>query len=218
MQSCFTNYFATISFFKLLLIVLFLLISPGCSYYRVPNQQFIRNCPNCNKINYLREKKALNHWLYRVVPRHRSQIRWYDIGHWTFWMLFGNDNDGIFGESKTGPYQQVRRNNVNKAISWWVRNPFHNFTNYTIGSGSKNCSELIILGINSKKIALFEYNKRAKYNFYGPGSSILIALHGFKPYISIQKYLPKESNFQFYLGWRKRDNFGAKCLIRRNYK
>lgn len=44
------------------------------------------------------QQTALSHWLYRFIPRHRSQIYWYDFGHWISWALFGNDDHGIFSE------------------------------------------------------------------------------------------------------------------------
>ncbi len=211
--------FATISFFKLLLKGFFLsclIISiSGCAHYKVCTQKFVEHSPNPLSIReesekHENKKDAAAQRLYRVVPRHRCQIKRYDVGHWLTWMLFGNDNDGIFGEFSHRPYKLNCKNNFKKALSWWIRNPLHNFTFYTIGSAHCVNSKFTILNINRYGICCFHYDPVAKHTFGGPGSSLFIGLHGWKPFFSLRLDYSKRLTSQYYLGWRNRGNFGFK--------
>ncbi|MFQ5728962.1 MAG: hypothetical protein ACE5GN_01205 [Waddliaceae bacterium] len=203
--------FATIPFFRPLLKIFFLssllLLMCGCAPYRVCTHRFLRNSPDQGG----NQKNALSHGLYQVVPRHRCQIKGYDVGHWFTWVLFGNDDDGIFGESSHKPYRPNRKNNVNKAIAWWFRNPLHNFTFYAIGSAHRTNSEFALLNVNRRGVFAFHYDPISKNNFGGSGTSFFFALHGGKPYISLRLKYANNLFGEFYLGWRQRGNFGIKC-------
>jgi hypothetical protein len=39
------------------------------------------------------------------------------------WALFGNDEDGIYGDRYWNPEQEK---SIWRAVRWWFRNPFHN--------------------------------------------------------------------------------------------
>ena len=58
-------------------------------------------------------------------------LRWLDIG----WALFGNDDDGYFGDDK---WRGGREKTLWLAILWWFRNPFHNLFFYVIGVADRD--------------------------------------------------------------------------------
>lgn len=208
---------ATFSFFQPVLFLLFILFSlfflSGCMSYKKCPHHFISEHPTPKETST--EHKTLSHPIYRIVPRHRSQIYWYDLPHWTTWMLFGNDNDGIFGESQKHPYCPTQKNNLGKAIRWWIRNPLHNFTFYTIGNGDKPNNEFIFLRFNRNEFEFMRYHRKSRYNFGGKKGSFLLALHGGLPFIAFR--LPNPLKVEGYFGWRKGGHFGM-CLRRGHYK
>lgn len=175
-------------FAKSSLLVLFFLTN--CAPYRIPTQ--------CLEL----DEKGLNHPLYSVVPRHRCQIRPLDMGHWITWMLFGNDDDGLFGEGKKANYCLDTPPSTFKALRWTMRNPLHNFCFYVIGSAHRT----------NRKIALIDL--KSKLN----GSKFFIGFHGGKPFISLCFDYSSSRKGEFYIGWRERGNFGIKFLPFREKK
>lgn len=207
--------FAIFGFFRLLFFSLALSSFAGCAQYKVATTKFAppppppgADCVACE--NHRLASGALRHWLYQAVPRHRSQIRWYDLGHWTAWLLFGNDDDGLFGEAQSHPYKAHRKNSVDKALCWWLRNPLHNFCFYCIGSAHRKNSKFTLLQVDRQGLAVLRYRPVAKNAFGGPSTSLLLALHGGKPYAALRVCYSRNSQGQFYLGWRERGNFGIK--------
>ncbi|MCB1111289.1 MAG: hypothetical protein H7A37_06425 [Chlamydiales bacterium] len=169
----------------------------GCAQYKVPTSHFC----------------AAPHPLYTVIPRHRCQIRCYDLPHWAMWALFGNDDDGLFGECCKPPYRCSQHNCINKALRWNLRNPLHNFCFYVIGSAHCQNSEVTLLEISPQRFCIGRYRSCNGVNFPSDCSSLFIALHGWKPFISLRiKHCPHRSS-DFYIGWRERGNFGIKCNL-----
>lgn len=193
------------SFFKRSLCILSLFVLTGCSSYR------------CCHHMYLKENdKRDNHPLYTIIPSHRLQIHWYDFLHWTTWMLFGNDDDGIFGEGKSANFCPNQPPTVKKALAWYGRNPLHNFFFYTIGSANRSNSQFTLIQVTKEKNALFHYQSIASTPFPGKKYGLYLALHGGKPFISLRFPLPSSRRFDFYLGWRERGNFGIKAVVHRS--
>lgn len=64
------------------------------------------------------------HWLYRIIPATYADARWWQL---PFWLAFGNDEAGIFGERD--PYHTILGNPVSYSfvgfLKWWFRNPLH---------------------------------------------------------------------------------------------
>jgi hypothetical protein len=201
------HYCAILRILKPYPIVLFLCC--GCASYKVSTQDF--GDSSCELYVNQNKEAALSHWLYHFIPRHRCQIQWYDIGHWTTWSLFGNDDDGIFGEELTAYYRPQQSIGIFKAIRWNLRNPFHNFCFYVIGSAYSENSEFIFLKCNQYQIEVFKYKNTNQSNFGGDQTSFLLALHGGKPFISLRLAYSEKYKGDFYLGWRERGNFGIKC-------
>jgi len=45
---------------------------------------------------------------------------------WLVWALFGNDEDGQWGQNSGVPGYQGQPDSVWLRVCWWLRNPFHN--------------------------------------------------------------------------------------------
>jgi len=173
------------------------LILSGCIPYKVPTAE-------------LANPKTVEEPLYKVIPRHRSQIQWYDGLHWVSWTLFGNDDGGIFGEDNPHPYCPSYPFGIGKTLSWNLRNPLHNFCYYVIGSADRNNSEIILLELSPQGCGAFNYSPCASRVFASRQGGILLALHGGKPFFSLKIPYTCCHHGEFYLGWRYRGNFGVK--------
>lgn len=158
------------------------------------------------------QQKASSHWLYRIIPRHRSQIFRYDLSHWLFWALFGNDDHGIFGEAHLPLFKPEQPVCFQKALNWNFRNPLHNFCYYVIGSAGCQNDEFTILKINRKKIVFFKYDAIAHTVFGGRFTSFYFGFHNGKPLLSLRLAYGQQWKSDFYIGWRDRGNFGIKFL------
>ncbi len=154
------------------------------------------------------QKKAHAHWLYLVIPKHRSQIRWWDLPHWATWALFGNEDDSIFAEEPSSGYESESEPGLTRALAWQLRNPFHNLFFYVIGSADRENSELALLRYGDEGLEAFKYRKQGGDVFAGKKTSFLIALHGWKPFISLR--IDYGRRLDTYIGWRERGNFGLK--------
>lgn len=207
-----------------ILICLCCLFQPGCASYRIPTSEFRHplstieiECSEEGIFTYNRECAA-NHWLYTFIPRHRCQIKWYDLGHWLTWMALGNDDEGIFGEGKTAHFKLYEPVSFQKAISWNLRNPLHNFTHYVIGSADRQNSELTLIQLSQEECLFFHYLPQGKTEFAGKGSSFYLGFHGWKPFISCRLCYSQNWQGEWYVGWRSRGNFGIKVLPLRHRK
>ncbi len=66
----------------------------------------------------------MQHWLYKIIPPSRSACNFLTIVPWA---IFGNDEDGIFGERSIVPtYGKDAPQTVRQFFRWWTRNPLHN--------------------------------------------------------------------------------------------
>ncbi|MDB6081900.1 MAG: hypothetical protein JWO53_1172 [Chlamydiia bacterium] len=164
-----------------------------------------------------REKIASSHWLYKVIPRHRSQIEWYDIGRWTTWALFGNDDDGIFGEGKKANYKLQEPISSKLALYWTCRNPLHNFCFYVIGQAYMKNSEYTLLSISEGEKKYLSYKAEGSTVFEKGNSSFFLGFHGWKPFIAFKIQHSHSYHTEFYLGWRERGNFGLKLIPLKSY-
>jgi hypothetical protein len=213
--------------YKLGLFIIFILTFSSCASYKISLDSFQQEdikddsiqddkeypVSEKNHIIIARKNQALNHWLYRIIPRHRCQIRWYDLGHWCTWMLFGNDDDGIFGEEPTANFRPTHKIHFMQALAWELRNPLHNFCFYVIGTAHYCNSEYTILEVTPEHIEGFHYRDHAITIFASENSSLYLALHGWKPFISLRLIYNERRKGDFYLGWRCRGNFGIKCVL-----
>lgn len=195
---------------KALHFLCFLLLLPSCIPYHYETRFFTSSCEPCDEITERNVELARSHWLYRIVPRHRTQIRWYDLGHWTSWSLFGNDDDGIFGEEPTADFRKCSPPSVGKALAWAYRNPTHNFCFYVIGSAGRVNDEFTLLRLTPHYQEAFVYRPQATTVFAGKRSSLYLALHGGKPFLSSRIVWSNTREGRFYIGWREKGNFGVR--------
>lgn len=209
--------------FHLLLPHLFtIIVLNGCASYRIPTKAFSSNSDHfesiCPKEDIDSPQQiASNHWLYDFIPRHRSQIKWYDLGHTLTWMFFGNDDDGIFGEGLHAHYYPEKPASLAKAVAWGSRNPLHNFCFYVIGSAERENSEIDFLSITPWEIRGFDYKPQGNTVFLDECSSLYLGLHGGKPFLSFRWVYSFKYRFDFYVGWRCRGNFGIKFIPFKKY-
>jgi hypothetical protein len=173
-----------------------LLFTISCATYRQPTSRYL---PDKKAETYDAQTKALLNPLYRVIPRKRAQIRWYDASHWMASDLFGNDEDGIFGEA-AGFSTNI---SAKTFCRWQLRNPLHNFDFYTIGSaGWKHHHHLAILSADKTGTRLFTTADLAPV---GQGKAAFqITFNDYKPFLSFKLF-----KLEAYLGWRREGNFGA---------
>ena len=136
----------------------------GNRAYKIPTLNYLgeRESLHNSKLSdeqYKIKKEALSHPLYDLIPRHREQIRWWDIPHWITWNLFGNDDDGIFAE-ETSIYRHEPIG-LPRFLKWTLRNPLHNFTFYTIGSAErKKHDTYTLLRIDANGLTYFKKGDR----------------------------------------------------------
>lgn len=183
------------------------LFATSCASYKVPSSSFARTRSGAHAAHYAAvEQRALEHPLYRAIPRHRSQARWYDVPRWTHWGLVGNDDNGIFGESQRVPYST--NIHLGTFVRWSARNSLHNFSFYVVGSAHwKRHYRVALLSAGDYGVRAF---CRGEDKVFDSDNSFKIALHDFKPFISCQFSHFKNRRFQFYVGWRERGNLGFK--------
>lgn len=191
-------------FMRLILLNMICLFLVSCGCYKVPTTAFIEESSSPQNVI------ALNHWLYDYIPRHRCQIKWFDLGHWTTWMLFGNDDEGVFGEGAHTPYRPNMMPSFTKATLWTCRNPFHNFCHYVIGSANRQNSEFDILSLSKSHVRCFCYRPIGYQNFPSQESCFYLALHGGKPFISFRIKHSSYRKTEFYFGWRYNGGFGCR--------
>lgn len=145
--------------------------------------------------------------LYAIIPAHQSCIAPGDVQSWMLWALFGNDDDGIYGEGPKAHFCEDEPNTTDKFWRWWRRNPLHNFTFYVIGSADRFNSAFALLKVGDRGSCIFypQYHP-TEYPFDHIG--LYLALHGGKPFLSLRFPWTRHRSFNFYCGWRCRGNFG----------
>lgn len=107
-----------------------------------------------------------------------------------FWALFGNREDGLFGDLSFNP---TRDKSLRVAFLWWKRNPFHNLTWHVIG----------VVGWPFKRYG--KYPKDVFSPISGWNYAVIIFL-GFIPLPFISYWSVNLG--KFYIGWRERGAFG----------
>lgn len=205
-----------ILFLRYLFFFYFLLSLPSCASYKIPTSDFLTLKPSSGEIVEAtpERKQALEHWAYKIIPKHRSQIRIYDLGHWLSWSLLGNDDDGLFAEENSSKFPEPKEIGLKRAALWGLRNPLHNFTFYVIGSAYWDNSELAIIQLAKEETAFLSYRKKGGVDFAGKSTSLFIGFHGWKPFVSLR--LNYGRMLDTYAGWRWKGNFGLKLLPFKN--
>lgn len=73
----------------------------------------------------------VDHWLYKIIPLYREDTKWWN---YPLWLIFGNDDDGIFGEGTNVWWSEWvhKKASLWTATKWWFRNPFKNLVKYVL--------------------------------------------------------------------------------------
>jgi len=181
----------------------------GCLPYRQPTADFanLRSPDPADRYHDVRAEAAANP-LYKIVPRNRKQIAWYDVPHWLSWALVGNEHDGIFGEDTNPPYTQTL--NGKSFLAWQVRNPACNFCFFVIGSGDWKTHHSFTV-LQADAVGTKGLKSEPHPSVFGKGQSAFIfAFNDYKPYVSVKFPVWKDRHTDFYLGWRPEGHFGVK--------
>lgn len=125
----------------------------------------------------------------RISTRKHHNIRWYQyLNPW--WLLISNIDDGYYGltEPKHNPEQ---KKTLWLAITWWIRNPFHNLFWYVIG------------------VAHLDRVISGKYgvDFYRAGGGWQVLWTKPVGWSISLPYISREGDWRFYLGWRPSGGF-----------
>jgi hypothetical protein len=116
------------------------------------------------------------------------------------WALFGNEDDGIYGDATWNPEGST---SFRTALLWWLRNPCHNLTWYVLGVADYN------------REVTGEYGSE----FIAPGGGPLFCLTRLLSGSWLRKALPLPflsytSNYvKAYIGWRPSGAFGVKLNV-----
>lgn len=158
--------------------------------------------------------KASSHWLYHYIPKSYKALSFWHLGPWTLWLLFGNNDDGIFGEGPHALWEEEHEPSLYKAIKWTIRNPLHNYTFYILGSAYCSANEFVLYAAQEGGINYFEYREEGKTVFSHQKSALFLGFHGYKPFISFRYTLESGRRVECFSGFRERGNFGLKFALR----
>lgn len=110
-----------------------------------------------------------------------------------FWALFGNWEDGLFGDLGFNP---TRERSFKIAFLWWCKNPFHNLTWHVPPFG--------FVGWSFKRIGKYPTDVFAPNDTW---NYTILWLFYFIPLPFVSYQSPSAKG---YIGWRERGNFGIK--------
>lgn len=148
------------------------------------------------------DRRPAKHWLYRYVPFGSG-----DANGWRklTWAIFGNDDDGIFGEGAKVWWPEVAKEKATFwiAVRWWCRNPMHNlFTRVMAWRREK----VRVLYLSTTGQTWFEV--RQDQDFWPEDGSVrMIRIHALPPLLMWREphvALPNEG----YFGWKPAGHFG----------
>lgn len=111
---------------------------------------------------------------------------------WLAWALFGNEDDGPYGDLNWNPAQEQT---LKRRVLWWFRNPAHNLCFYVIGVADR--TDTVRRGVFPDDVFSPVDGWNMTVTFVADGDRQL-------PFISYIGWC------KFYVGWRERGNFGIK--------
>ncbi|HEV8052838.1 MAG TPA: hypothetical protein VGP47_10120 [Parachlamydiaceae bacterium] len=168
-----------------------------------------------------------DHWLYRYIPCNHDELKNKPCWQAITWGIFGNDDDGIFGEGPhsgtkwTGKWGGKTVKNIShipgtinfqRFILWQLRNPLHNFTNYVIGfKGKEDVSYKRIALISTGEIKGYEDIDKPHVFPMGERTGVYLGLHNNLPFVSARVKIIGRW-LETYSGWRPGGGFGLLAL------
>ncbi len=132
--------------------------------------------------------------LHQIIPPQRPKI--YDP-RIVLWALFGNDEDGIYGERSVVPtYGKDAPQNTKQFLRWWTRNPFHNLFFHVLSWPVGNA--LILVQGPPFKVM----HRRPPTNWVSPGKQVIVSL--------VPLFFSwRVAGWEGYIGWRESGELGA---------
>lgn len=176
-----------------------------------------------------------DHWLYNYIPKNQNELATKPCWQKIAWGLFGNDDDGIFGEGPHSGHRWIERwgGKVDKKeakvfepgkicfkrfLSWQARNPLHNFTAYVIGfKKAKNISFIQLALITTKQFTFYQKLKKVNVFPMNDNSGMYLGLHNKRPFFSFRCFVIKKW-MEGYAGWRPGGGFGLACRLKNSIK
>lgn len=137
------------------------------------------------------------YWLYKIIPRNILTSRIWQLPFWTIW---GNDDDGIYGEQTTAGDWTKLPIGFRRFVAWQLRNPLHNFTFYIIGFAWRAKLQKPV-----RKILYLKGHPSPDMVFPFLGQGFSVQTYDNFPLISFRTSL-----LEGYIGWRERGNLGMK--------
>ena len=191
--------FSELKRFGLAGVLAFSLFTPGCATYKISTSSYADRIRDEDKYKDVK-KEALQHSLYKFIPLHREQIKFYDLGHWLTWTFFGNDNDRIFGE-ETGKIPYSTNINFKTFCSWNLRNPMHNLTFYVPPLGTAGLERHFNINLLSLDREGFSCFKEEEGKVFREGNnSLQLSFNDGLPFISMKIFYLRKRQFDFYFG------------------
>lgn len=154
----------------------------------------------------------VDHWLYSIIPREEPGTSENEKGSRLMWSLFGNDDDGIFGEEPTSGNEWIDKYKMHtdsegvwqpgeitfiRFVKWQLRNPLHNLFFYVWGSADKEyhtTEEVLHWGEPNPRDSVLPFVNNGLY----------IAKHDGKYFLSFRAF-----GLEGYIGAREKGNWGA---------
>jgi hypothetical protein len=193
-------------------ILLALTLSSGCASYKINTPDYIhpKDYLTCDSSIAQRREMAKQHYLYKIIPLSRDQLKWYDFPRRVSYNLFGNEDDGIFGEYCKKPYSKDI--DTSTFLRWYIRNPAHNFCFYALGFQEPNKkptkNSFAILRADEKFLFLSKDEDPCVMG--DTPASFNLSLNHYLPFLSFRFPVYPERKFDFYFGWRPSGAFGIK--------
>lgn len=176
-----------------------------------------------------------DHWLYHYIPHNRNEL--FEKSGWqqVMWAVFGNDDDGIFGEGpKSGTkwteswsgktikeqnFHNPGTINFQRFVLWQLRNPLHNFTHYVVGfKEKKNVVYTQILLISTAEISFYKEISRPNVFPMRDHTGIYFGLHNRRPFLSWRVNLIGIRWLEGYSGWRPGGGLGLAFRLKKTIK
>lgn len=132
-----------------------------------------------------------------AIPRSRAEARGWRL---VTWALFGNDDDGIFGEDPDNVnipgFGPNAPQTFGQFCRWWLRNPFHNLFFHVLAWAPAEAFVLV------ECPPLRAFRRRPHRNWVTTGAQFqLVARPLFVSW--------RIAGWEGYLGWRERGALGA---------
>lgn len=174
-----------------------------------------------------------NHWLYDYIPHNQSELSQKSCVQKITWAVFGNDDDGIFGEGPKSGRNWTEKWGGNivgnchapgeisfkRFLMWQIRNPLHNFSAYVVGfKGEKNIQYTQYLHISTQEISFYKRLPKVDVFPMSDHTGIYFGLNNKRPFVSSRVNLLGLRWLEGYAGWRPFGSLGFALRLKKTVK